>query len=191
MNIKVVGYICNGLKLIKNRWCVFNPSKSATLGVFRGFRNVFLIETEWRGYKGLWDIVGNLLENHWFLDSFGSDLGGRKWDGTCQNFWAVGNFTFIDWSVIKKFLATGFHIKTLRNTRFYIWVNNILKEYNRNLTNLDLAGRGWKEIVICADGCCINWGEIGCGFWDWERCRGEVGGRMFTICLTILGSGVV
>ena len=38
--------------------------------------------------------------------------------------------------------------------------------HNRNLTNLDLAGRGWKKIVICADGCCINWSEIGCGFWD-------------------------
>ena len=40
------------------------------------------------------------------------------------------------------------------------------RRHNRNLTNLDLAGRGWKKIVICADGCCINWGEIGCGFWD-------------------------
>ena len=40
------------------------------------------------------------------------------------------------------------------------------RRHNRNLTNLDLAGRGWKKIVICADGCCINWSEIGCGFWD-------------------------
>ena len=22
--------------------------------------------------------------------------------------------------------------------------------------NLDLAERGWEEIVVCADGCCIN-----------------------------------
>lgn len=30
------------------------------------------------------------------------------------------------------------------------------EEYNRDLTNLDLAGQGWEEIVICADGCYIN-----------------------------------
>ena len=35
---------------------------------------------------------------------------------------------------------------------------------NRNLTNLDLIGRGREEIVICADGCCIIWGKIGRGF---------------------------
>ena len=34
-------------------------------------------------------------------------------------------------------------------TDFYI-------EYNRDLTNLGLTGRGWEEVVICADGCCIN-----------------------------------
>lgn len=43
--------------------------------------------------EGLWGVigskggvVGNLLENYWSLDSFGADLGGRKWDGTCRNF---------------------------------------------------------------------------------------------------------
>ena len=40
----------------------------------------------------------------------------------------VGGFTFIDRSVVKKFLTTGFYI-----------------EYNRDLTNLDLAGRGWEK----------------------------------------------
>lgn len=25
------------------------------------------------------EIVGDLLEKYWFLDSFGADLGGRKW----------------------------------------------------------------------------------------------------------------
>ena len=38
------------------------------------------------------------------------------------------------------------------------------RRHNRNLTNLDLAGRGGEELVICADGCCINWGNIGRGF---------------------------
>lgn len=32
------------------------------------------------------EIVGILLEKYWFLDSFGADFGGRKWDGTCRNF---------------------------------------------------------------------------------------------------------
>lgn len=35
---------------------------------------------------------------------------------------------------------------------------------NRNLTNLNLTGWGWEEIVICADGYCINWDKIGRGF---------------------------
>ena len=35
------------------------------------------------------------------------------------------------------------------------------RRHNRNLTNLDLAGRGGEEIVICADGCCINGGDGG------------------------------
>ena len=68
------------------------------------------------------EIVGNLLENYWFLDSFGADLGvkDRRGDGEINR-----------------------------------------RRHNRNLTNLDLAGRGWKEIVICADGCCINGGDGG------------------------------
>ena len=50
-----------------------------------------------------------------------------------------------------------------------------------------------EEIVICADGCCINGVArmmvVGCGIErDIER---EVGGRMFTIYSTILGDGVV
>ena len=41
----------------------------------------------YEGLQGVMgEIVGNLLENYWFLDSFGADLGGRKWDGTCRNF---------------------------------------------------------------------------------------------------------
>ena len=61
----------------------------------------------------------------------------------------VGNFIFVGRSVVKKFLTTDFYI-----------------EYNRDLTNLDLMGRGWGD-------------------------REGVGGRMFTICSTILGSGVI
>ena len=33
--------------------------------------------------------------------------------------------------------------------------------HNYDLTNLDLTGRGGEEIVICADGCCINGGDGG------------------------------
>ena len=73
------------------------------------------------------EIVEILLENYWFLDSFGADFGVKDRCGDGE-------------------------------------INR--RRHNRNLTNLDLAGRGWKKIVICADGCCINWGEIGCGFWD-------------------------
>ena len=82
--------------------------------------------------EGLWglqgvmrEIVGNLLENYWFLDSFGTDLGERDRYGDAE-----------------------------MNRR----------RCNRNLTNLDLIGRGREEIVICADGCCIIWGKIGRGF---------------------------
>ena len=75
-----------------------------------------------RGYeRDCW----NLLENYWFLDSFGTDLGGRDRCGDGE-------------------------------------INR--RRCNRNLTNLDLTGRGGEEIVICADGRCINWSEIGCGF---------------------------
>ena len=129
----------NGLKtrylfLIRWNWLIWVYSE--------GFETIFWLKPDEV-------VVGNLLENYLFLDSFGADFGGRKWDGTCRNFWAVGNFTFIGWPVVKKFLTTGFYIKSLQNTRFYIWVNNILKEYGRNLTNLDLAGRGLGDCNLC------------------------------------------
>lgn len=38
-------------KLIKNRLCVYNPSKSTGFSVFRGFRDDFLIETERDGLE--------------------------------------------------------------------------------------------------------------------------------------------
>ena len=68
------------------------------------------------------EIVGNLIEKYQFLDSFGTDLGGRDRCGDGE-------------------------------------INR--RRCNRNLTNLDLTGRGGEEIVICADGCCINGGDGG------------------------------
>ena len=44
------------------------------------------------------------------------------------------------------------------------------RRHNRNLTNLDLAGRGWKEIVICAAGCCINGGDGGLDMVECLQC---------------------
>lgn len=39
------------------------------------------------------------------------------------------------------------------------------------MNKLNLTGRGWEKIVICAEGCCIN---------GWGWLVGD--GRMFTIC---------
>lgn len=46
---------------------------------------------------------------------------------------------------------------------------------NRDLTNLDLAGRGWEN---CAEGCCTI-GRVICDGGS-KECAWEV--RMFTIC---------
>lgn len=51
------------VKWIKNTLSVFNPLKLVNLGVFRGFRDDFLIETEREVAEGMTgsgsDVVGN------------------------------------------------------------------------------------------------------------------------------------
>ena len=50
------------------------------------FETDFGLKQNGWGYKGLLEIVGNLLKKYLVLDGFVAGLGGRKWGGTCRNF---------------------------------------------------------------------------------------------------------
>lgn len=69
------------------------------------FETDFGLKQNGGGYKGLLEIVGNLLKKYWFLDSFGTDLGRGKMGRNLSKFLSSWEF-----HIFAKNFVNVFHI---------------------------------------------------------------------------------